>query len=101
LGIDLLREAGGRLHLLVTSGGCAPFIVEIVSVVIGRAVPIDEFAVRRDRGEVNPMTRDAPAPELATAIPATTGLDLVGPFRAVEELADRQTFHRLNESGPF
>jgi hypothetical protein len=83
LGIDLLREAGGRLHLLVTTGSCAPFIVEIVSVVIGRAVSVNEFAVRRDRGEVNPMTRNAPAPEFATAIPATTGATLPVPTTSV------------------
>lgn len=40
-GIDLFRETGGRLHLLVTAGRSAPFIVEIVGVVIGRAVPVD------------------------------------------------------------
>jgi hypothetical protein len=83
LGIELLGEAGGRLHLLVTSGSCAPFIVEIVSVVIGRAVPVDELAVRRDRGEVNPTTRDAPATEIATPIPATTGATLLVPTASV------------------
>jgi hypothetical protein len=40
-GIDLFRETGGRLHLLVTSDSSVPFIVEIVGVVIGRAVPVD------------------------------------------------------------
>jgi hypothetical protein len=66
LGIHLLREAGGRLHLLETPDSCAPLIVEIVSEIIGHAVPVDEIAVRRDRGEVNPITRDAPAQRVAT-----------------------------------
>jgi hypothetical protein len=72
LGIHLLREAGGRLHLLETLGSCAPLIVEIVSEIVGHAAPVDEFAVRWDRGEVNPITRDAPAQRVATAMHSAT-----------------------------
>lgn len=83
LAIHLLLEAGGRLHLLVTPGGSAPLIVDIVSVVIGRPVPVDEFAVRRDGGEVKSMTWDAPAPKIAAAIPDTTGAALSVPTTSV------------------
>ena len=72
LRVDLLCEAGGRLHLLVSSDATAPFIVDIVSIVIERAVPVEESAVRWDGCEIKPMTWEAPAPmDVAAAIPAT------------------------------
>jgi hypothetical protein len=45
LGVYPIGEAGGWVHLLVSPGGTAPFIVDIVSIVVGHAVPVDEFAV--------------------------------------------------------
>lgn len=76
---DLLSEAGGWLHLLVRSGASVPFIVEIVGIVIGHTFPVDDFAVRREGCEEIPMTRDAPAPGVAAAIPTTTRITLTLP----------------------
>ena len=81
LRVDMLSEAGRRLHLLVSSDATAPFIVDIVSIVIGRAVPVEESAVRWDGCEVKPMTWEAPAPmDVAAAIPATTRATLPAPI---------------------
>jgi hypothetical protein len=83
LGIDLLFEAGGRLNLLVTPISSAPYIVEIVSVVICCAVPVDEFAVRRDSGEVHAMTGEDPAPKIAAAMPSAPEAMLPVPTTSV------------------
>jgi hypothetical protein len=83
LGIDPLSQAGGWLHLLVGSGVTAPFIVDVVSIVIGHAVPVDEFAVRGYGYKVRPMTGDAPAPMFAAAISATTRATLPVPTTSV------------------
>jgi hypothetical protein len=83
LGIDLLSKAGGWVHLLVSSDGTVPFIVDIVSIVIGHALPVDEFAVRWDGCEVKPMTWDAPPPMAAAAIPATTRATIPVPTTSV------------------
>lgn len=67
----MLSEGGGWEHLLVSSGGTVPFIVDIISIVIGHAFPVDEFAVRWDGCEVEPMAWDAPASMVAAVIQAT------------------------------
>jgi hypothetical protein len=83
LGIDLLSQAGGWLHLLIGSRATAPFVVDVVSIVIGHAVPIDEFAVRGDGYKVRPTTWDAPSPMFAAAIYATTRATLPVPTTSV------------------
>jgi hypothetical protein len=83
LGIDLLSEAGGWVHLLVSSSGTVPLIIDIVSIVIGHAFPVDESAIRWDGCEVKPMTWDAPAPVAAAAIPATTRATISVPTTSV------------------
>jgi hypothetical protein len=83
LGIDLLSQAGGWLHLLIGSGATAPFVVDVVSIVIGHAVPVDEFAVRGDGYKVRPMTWHAPSPMFASAISATTRATLPVPTTSV------------------
>jgi hypothetical protein len=82
LSIDLLGEAGRRLHLLIGSGGTVPLIVETVSVVIGHAFPVDELAVRWDGREIKPITWDDPASMLA-AIRAATRTMLTVPTTSV------------------
>ena len=83
LGIDLLSQAGGWLHLLVGSDATAPFIVDVVRIVIGHAIPVDEFAVRGDGCKVRPMTWEAPAPMFAVAISAATRAMLPVPATSV------------------
>jgi hypothetical protein len=83
LGVDLLSQPGGWLHLLVGFGATAPLIVDVVSIVIGHAVPVDEFAIRRDGYEVRPMTWDTPAPVFAAAICAATRATLPVPATSV------------------
>jgi hypothetical protein len=83
LGIDLLSEAGGWLHLLVSSRGTVPLVVDIVSIVIGNAFPVDESAVRWDGCEEKSMTWDAPAPVVAAAIPATIRATIPVPTTSV------------------
>jgi hypothetical protein len=72
LGVDLFSQADGWLHLLVSSGGTAPLIVDIIGIVIGHALPIDESAVRWNGCEEEPMTPDAPGPIVTAAIPGTS-----------------------------
>lgn len=69
--------------MLIGSGATAPFVVDVVSIVIGHAVPIDEFAVRGDGYKVRPMTWDAPSPMFAAAISATTRATLPVPTTSV------------------
>lgn len=83
LGIYPLSQAGGWLHLLVGSDATAPFIVDVVSIVIGHAVPVDEFAIRRDGYKVRPMTWDAPSPVFAAAMSAATRATLPVPTTSV------------------
>jgi hypothetical protein len=68
--------------LLVGSDAGVPFIVDIVGIVIERAVPVDEFAIRWNGYKVKPMTREAPAPLVADAMPAA-GTALPVPSSAV------------------
>jgi len=83
LGVDLLSQAGGWLHLLVGSHATAPFIVDVVGIVIGRAVPVDEFAVRGDGYKVRPMTWDAPSSMFAAAISDTARATIPVPTASV------------------
>ena len=69
--------------MLVGSGATAPFVVDVVSIVIGHAVPIDEFAVRGDGCKVRPMTWEAPAPMFAVAISAAMRAMLPVPTTSV------------------
>jgi hypothetical protein len=58
------------MDLLVGSDAPVPFVVDTVGIVIRRAVPVDEFAIRWDGYVVKPLTREAPAPLPGDAIPA-------------------------------
>ena len=83
LAVDALSQTGRWLHLLVRSDATVPFIIDIVSIVIGYPAPVDEFAIRGNGYEVKPITWENPAPfPAATADPLTQATPSV-PTRSV------------------
>src|ERR1700690_1818693 len=70
LAIEALSQAGGGLHLLEGPGATVPFIVDVVSIVIGDALPVDTFAVRGDGYAGVPITWNDPSAMPAAAISA-------------------------------
>jgi hypothetical protein len=70
VGVNAFSQVSGGIYLLVGSDAAVPLIVDIICIVIGRAVPVDEFAIRWNGYKVKPMTREVPAPLPADAIPA-------------------------------